>query len=68
MEDVTVNVDTSNSDIQEYIDSRTDKPPPDNKSIRSWIERCQSKDGKSDIENNAMRTNMCNIYKKTCPI
>ena len=50
MEDVTLNVDTSNSDIQEYIDSKTDKPHSDNKSIRSWIERCQNEDGKSDIE------------------
>ena len=40
MEDVTFNVDTCNSDIQEYIDSRKDKPPSDNRSIRSWIERC----------------------------
>ena len=50
MEDVTFNVDTCNSDIQEYIDSRKDEPPSDNGSIRSWIERCQSQDGKNDIE------------------
>ena len=37
--------------IQEYIDSRKDEPPSDNRSIRSWIELCQSEDGKSDIEN-----------------
>ena len=42
MEDVTFNVDTCNSNIQEYIDFRKDKPPSDNRSIRSWIERCQS--------------------------
>ena len=35
MEDVTFNVDTCNSDIQEYIDSRKDELPPDNISIRS---------------------------------
>ena len=51
MEDVTFNVDTCNSDIQKCIDSRKDKPPSDNRSVRSWIERCQSEDGKSDIEN-----------------
>ena len=51
MEDVTFNVDTCNSDIQEYIDSRKNEPPSDNRSIRSWIEHCQSEDGKIDIEN-----------------
>ena len=51
IEDVTFNLDTCNSDIQEYIDSRKDEPPSDNRSIRSWIKRCQSEDGKSDIEN-----------------
>ena len=51
MEDVTFNVDTCNSDIQEYIDSTKNEPPSDNRSIRSWIEGCQSEDGKSDIEN-----------------
>ena len=51
MKDVTFNVDTCNSDIQEYIDSRKDEPPSNNRSIRSWIERCQSENGKSDIEN-----------------
>ena len=50
MEDVTFNVDTCHSDIQEYIDSRKDESPSDNRSIRSWIERCQSEDGKSDID------------------
>ena len=45
-----VQVDTGNSDIQEYIDSRKDELPSDKGSIRSWIERCQSEDGKSDIE------------------
>ena len=51
MEDVRFNVDTCISDIEEYIDSRKDEPPSDNRSIRSWNERCQSEDGKSDIEN-----------------
>ena len=51
MEDVTFNIDTCNSDIQKYIDSRKDEPPSDNRSIRSRIERCQGEDGKSDIEN-----------------
>ena len=50
MKDVTFNVDTCNSDIQEYIDSRKDESPSNNRSIRSWIERCQNEDGKSDIE------------------
>ena len=35
IEDVTFHVDTCNSDIQEYIDSRKDEPPSDNRSIRS---------------------------------
>ena len=50
MKDVTFNVGTCNSDMQEYIDSKKDEPPSDNRSIRSWIERCQSGDGKTDIE------------------
>ena len=50
MEDVTLNVDNCNRDAQEYIDSRENKPPSDNRPIRSWIERCQSKDVKSNIE------------------
>lgn len=50
MGDVTLNADTCNSNIQENVDYRRDEPPSDNWSIRSWIERCQSEDGKSDIE------------------
>ena len=50
MEDVTFNVDTCNSDIQRYIDFTKDEPPSYNRSITSWNERCQSEDGKSDIE------------------
>ena len=50
MEDVTFNVDTCNSGIQEYVDSRRDEPPSDNRSTRSWIEHSQSEDSKSDIE------------------
>ena len=51
MEDVTFNLDTCNSDIQEHIDPRKDEPPSDNRSIGLWIKRCKSEDGKSDIEN-----------------
>ena len=50
MEDVTFNVDTCNSAIQEYIDSRKCEPSSDNKSIMSWIEQSQSEDSKIDIE------------------
>ena len=50
MEDVTFNVDTCNSAIQEYIDSRKYEPSSDNKSIMSWIEQSQSEDSKIDIE------------------
>ena len=50
MKDVTFNVDTCNSDVQVYIDSRKDDLLSDNRSIRSWIERCQSENGKGDIE------------------
>ena len=50
MGDVTLNADTCNSNIQENVDYRKDEPPSDNRSIRSWIERCQSEDGKSDTE------------------
>ena len=35
MKDVTFNVGTCNSDMQEYIDSKKDKPPSDNRYIRS---------------------------------
>ena len=68
MEDVTLNVDTCNSDIQECIDSRKDEPPSGNRSIRSWIERCQSEDGKSDTENQRNENKYMERDQKTCLI
>ena len=49
-EDVTFNVNTCNSDVQKYIDSRKDDRPSDNRSISSQIERCQSEDGNCKIQ------------------
>ena len=59
MGDVTLNADTCNSNIQENVDYRKDEPPSDNRSIRSWIERCQSEDGKSDTEKQQNEKKIC---------
>ena len=68
MKDVTFNVVTCNSDIQEYIDSRKDEPPSDNRSIRPRINVAIAKMAKVTLRSNEMRTNMWNMYKKACLI
>ena len=47
-----------------HIDSKKDEPPSHNRSIRSWTERCQSEDGKSDIEKQRNENNYAEHVQK----
>ena len=67
MEDVTFNVYTCNSDIEEYIDSRTNHTLITDLSGHG-LNVARVKMVKVTLRINEMRTNIWNMYQKTCPI
>ena len=50
LEDVTYNVDTCNSDVNEYLESRRDEPPSENRSITSWLQRCENEERIGEVD------------------
>ena len=57
--DVTLDVDTCNSEVKEYLESRKDNTFSVNRSITSWLQRCEGEDDMTDADIKPMSDNKC---------
>ena len=59
IEDATLDVDTCNSEVKEYLESREDNIFSVNRSITSWLHRCEGEDDMTDVDIKPMSDNKC---------
>ena len=57
--DVTLDVDTCNSEVKEYLKSRKDNTFSVKRSITSWLQRCEGEDAITDVDIKPMPDNKC---------
>ena len=69
IEDITYTVDTCNSDVKEYLDSRKDGPPSGVSSVISWLNCCTNEDitteahGTNILEKEVIHRNLSDLAK-----